>query len=110
MIRMFGPSTFSVSPSFPIPRISCFLTLLTHTASLDGYAYGHYERKGRSGFPSYTLDNARPQCTIKREECFINVKGADGGAPRASDVFKHIAFERPECGDCGKLDAYKQIF
>ncbi|OJT14234.1 3-O-alpha-D-mannopyranosyl-alpha-D-mannopyranose xylosylphosphotransferase [Trametes pubescens] len=75
-------------------------------SSLDGYAYGHYDRKGRSGFPSYTLDDARPQCTIKREECF-NVKGADGGAPRASDVFKHIAFERPECGDCAMLALVK---
>lgn len=89
---------------FSSPSTSLFSNVhISHAASLDGYAYGHYDRKGRSGFPSYTLDNARPQCTIKREECFIDVKGADGGAPRASDVFKHIAFERPECGDCGTL-------
>ena len=40
-------------------------------------------------------------CTIKRDECFA-IKAPNGGAPRASDIFKHVAFDRTECGDCSE--------
>ena len=43
-------------------------------------------------------------CTIKRDECF-GVRGPDGGAPTASQVFKHVAFERTECGDCSECSS-----
>ncbi|KAI0671047.1 hypothetical protein C8Q78DRAFT_973893 [Trametes maxima] len=68
-------------------------------SSLDGYAYGHFEKKGKHNWASFTADDVRPQCSIKRDECF-DIKGANGGAPTASEVFKHIAFENPKCGDC----------
>ncbi|KAI0366952.1 hypothetical protein BV20DRAFT_951200 [Pilatotrama ljubarskyi] len=75
-------------------------------SSLDGYAYGHFGLKGSRGWPSFTLNDTRPACTMKRDECF-NVKGADGGPAGASDVFKHIAFDRYECGDCMMLALVK---
>ncbi|KAL7279706.1 hypothetical protein ACG7TL_006113 [Trametes sanguinea] len=62
-------------------------------SSLDGYPYGHTQNKGRYGWGSYDRDDDRLECTIKRSECF-DIRG------RASDVFKHIAFEKPACGDC----------
>ncbi|KAJ2967277.1 hypothetical protein NUW54_g13549 [Trametes sanguinea] len=63
-------------------------------SSLDGYPYGHTQNKGKHGWGSYDKDDERLECIIKRSECF-DVRG------RASDLFKHIAFERPTCGDCG---------
>ncbi|OSD02439.1 hypothetical protein PYCCODRAFT_1467800 [Trametes coccinea BRFM310] len=62
-------------------------------SSMDGFPYGHVNNKGTHGWGNYGLDDERPECTIKRSECF-DVRG------RASDVFKHIAFENPSCGDC----------
>ncbi|KAI9064662.1 hypothetical protein FKP32DRAFT_1648980 [Trametes sanguinea] len=62
-------------------------------SSLDGYPYGHTQNKGKHGWGGYDKDDERLECTIKRSECF-DVRG------RASDLFKHIAFERPACGDC----------
>ncbi|KAI0629884.1 hypothetical protein C8Q77DRAFT_1065020 [Trametes polyzona] len=76
-------------------------------SSLDGYAYGHYDHKTKNGFATYGADEKRPECKIKRSECF-DIKGADGGPPRASDVFKHIAFENTDCGDCAILALVKE--
>ncbi|KAI0323660.1 hypothetical protein GY45DRAFT_553660 [Cubamyces sp. BRFM 1775] len=68
-------------------------------SSLDGFPYGHFQQKGEHGWGSYGVDDARPDCVIKRDTCF-NAQGRDGNPPTASDVFKHIAFRRPDCGDC----------
>ncbi|KAI8994106.1 hypothetical protein BD414DRAFT_273374 [Trametes punicea] len=68
-------------------------------SSMDGFPYGYFGLKGKNGWAAYGVNDARPRCTIRRNECF-DVKGPDGGQPHASDVFKHIAFEKPECGDC----------
>lgn len=65
-------------------------------ASLDGYPYT-WLGEGRESFHRLTPDISSddlPSCTIRYDECFE-------GYSRASDVFKHIAFEKPECGDCG---------
>ena len=36
-------------------------------------------------------------CTIKGEKCF-GLKGADGSASlKASEIFKEIAFNKPQC-------------
>ncbi|KAH9849530.1 hypothetical protein C2E23DRAFT_737200 [Lenzites betulinus] len=75
-------------------------------SSLDGYAYGEYNKRTKNGFPALGAGDERPECSMKRNECF-DIKGPDGGAPRASDIFKHIAFERPECGDCAILALVK---
>ncbi|KAI0768964.1 hypothetical protein BD413DRAFT_478467 [Trametes elegans] len=63
-------------------------------SALDGYAYGIYENKKEDEWPRFGISDVRPQCTIKRDECF------PPGTTRASDLFKYIAFEKPECGDC----------
>ncbi|KAH9916760.1 uncharacterized protein BXZ73DRAFT_53589 [Epithele typhae] len=88
-----------------------------HFSSQDGYAYNPYGRRGEGGWPGFEpeeppkkplkekerlqkeAERARRMCTIKREECF-GVRGPEGGAPSASEVFKRIAFEKTECGDC----------
>ena len=82
-------------------------------ASLDGYAYNPFGRRGREGWPGFDpadadpkspserVERAKRMCTIKRDECFA-IKAPNGGAPRASDIFKHIAFDRTECGDCSE--------
>ncbi|EPS98615.1 hypothetical protein FOMPIDRAFT_59328 [Fomitopsis schrenkii] len=67
-------------------------------SSLDGYAYA-WLGEGRDSFHRLTPDISSddlPSCTISYHECFE-------GYSRASDVFKHIAFEKPQCGDCGIL-------
>lgn len=45
-------------------------------------------------------EKKKRRCTIQRDECF-GLKGADGGPPTASAIFKEIAFNKPKCGDCG---------
>ena len=91
-------------------------------ASLDGYAYNPYGRRGSQGWPGFqeeaVLVNPSPKeeakakaerkrraCTIKRDEC-LNIKGPDGGPPSASHVFKHIAFDRTDCGDCSTYSPF----
>ncbi|KZT64246.1 hypothetical protein DAEQUDRAFT_732853 [Daedalea quercina L-15889] len=64
-------------------------------SSLDGYAYAGLGA-GASSFQRLTPDVPEgdlPTCTINFDECLA-------GYSRASDVFKHIAFEDPKCGDC----------
>ena len=84
-------------------------------ASLDGYAYNQFgQRRIEDNFPGFETKSAwkswfpddnmeeereRRKCTIKRDECF-GVRGPDGGPPTASEVFKRVAFENVECGDC----------
>ncbi|TFY56037.1 hypothetical protein EVJ58_g7880 [Rhodofomes roseus] len=63
-------------------------------SSLDGYAYAGLGLGGP--FKQVTPDVAEddlPTCTISFDECFP-------GYSRASDVFKYVAFENPQCGDC----------
>ncbi|PCH40329.1 hypothetical protein WOLCODRAFT_136778 [Wolfiporia cocos MD-104 SS10] len=63
--------------------------------SLDGYAYATLGTGG-GHFPSFLPDEqerALPKCTINYARCFA-------GHSRASDVFKHIAFDNYRCGDC----------
>lgn len=78
--------------------LNCWRRELTdkcHQASMDGYPYtwlgegGSFDRLT----PDISSDDL-PSCTISYDECF-------GGYSRASDVLKHIAFENPQCGDCG---------
>ncbi|KAF9818549.1 hypothetical protein IEO21_02654 [Rhodonia placenta] len=64
-------------------------------SSQDGYAYGSLGY-GQDNFPSSTPDvpeESLPTCEIHFSQCFA-------GYTRASDVFKRIAFEAHECGDC----------
>ncbi|RPD56204.1 hypothetical protein L226DRAFT_535831 [Lentinus tigrinus ALCF2SS1-7] len=74
-----------------------------HFSSLDGYAYNPYGRRGEGGWPGYNEDAMndpeKHSCTIKRDECF-GIQGVNGGPPTASEVFKEIAFNKPQCGDC----------
>ncbi|TFK86284.1 hypothetical protein K466DRAFT_493131 [Polyporus arcularius HHB13444] len=75
-----------------------------HFSSLDGFAYNPYGFRGEGGWPAYPADppddeKDKNSCTIKREECF-DIQGTDGGPPTASEVFKEIAFNKPQCGDC----------
>ncbi|KAH9917959.1 uncharacterized protein B0H18DRAFT_883279 [Fomitopsis serialis] len=63
-------------------------------SSLDGYAYAGLGTG--APFSRVTPDVAEDDlltCTISYDECFA-------GYSRASDVFKHVAFENPQCGDC----------
>lgn len=52
--------------------------------------------------PSSVKAEDLPECTIFYDECFT-----DAGAPftRATDLFKHIAFQNPQCGDCGAFSS-----
>ncbi|OSX57791.1 hypothetical protein POSPLADRAFT_1067806 [Postia placenta MAD-698-R-SB12] len=64
-------------------------------SSQDGYAYGSLGY-GQDNFPSSTPDvpeESLPTCEIRFSHCFA-------GYTRASDVFRRIAFEAHECGDC----------
>ncbi|KAI1789382.1 hypothetical protein LXA43DRAFT_893004 [Ganoderma leucocontextum] len=76
-----------------------------HFSSLDGYAYNQYGRRGVGGWPGYDpekfdeKDRKNRKCTILRDECF-GITGLAGGPPTASAIFKHIAFDKPHCGDC----------
>lgn len=70
-------------------------------ASQDGYPYSYIDETEHSQWqdfrPSTTSPDDLPECTISFDECFVH-----DNAPltRASDVFKHVAFRRPACGDC----------
>ncbi|KAI0788222.1 hypothetical protein C8Q74DRAFT_1196372 [Fomes fomentarius] len=71
-----------------------------HFTNLDGYAYNFYGRTGNGNWPKEEWERNRRKCVIKRDECFGSVRAADGGPPKASDIFKEIAFNKPQCGDC----------
>lgn len=73
---------------------------MVSAASQDGYAYGSLGY-GQDNFPSSTPDvpeESLPTCEIHFSQCFA-------GYTRASDVFKRIAFEAHECGDCGEFQS-----
>ena len=71
-------------------------------AALDGYPYAYVTDQHHDDWqwfkPSTVPEDKLPECTISFDECFT-----DNGEPftRASDVFKHIAFQNIRCGDCG---------
>ncbi|KAH9933266.1 hypothetical protein B0H21DRAFT_835315 [Amylocystis lapponica] len=67
-------------------------------SSLDGYAYVGLGTNGLKHFHSLQADEDadRPYCEIEYATCF----GEPGESGSASEVFKHIAFARLECGDC----------
>ncbi len=98
-------------------------------ANLDGYAYNFYGRTGNGHWPMFDEENfpefsdgdegsqkkeewerGRRKCVIKRDECFGSVRAADGGPPKASDIFKEIAFNKPQCGDCGTSSWSRVLF
>lgn len=70
-------------------------------SALDGYPYMYVTEASHADWqylrPSSVAEEDLPECTIFYDECFT-----DGGAPfeRASELFKHIAFRNPQCGDC----------
>ncbi|KIP04248.1 hypothetical protein PHLGIDRAFT_76231 [Phlebiopsis gigantea 11061_1 CR5-6] len=71
------------------------------SAALDGYPYAYITEEVHSDWqwfkPSTVKEEDLPECTLVYDECFT-----DGGASftHASEVFKHIAFRQPQCGDC----------
>lgn len=73
------------------------------SSALDGYPYMYITEADHSDWqwfkPGSVSEEDLPECTIFYDECFT-----DGGAPfeRASELFKHIAFRNPQCGDCGE--------
>ncbi|KAI0741527.1 hypothetical protein C8Q80DRAFT_1273944 [Daedaleopsis nitida] len=85
-------------------------------SSLDGYAYNDYGRRGEGGWPTFGIEELphlewptekdawererdQRKCTIKRDECF-GFRLSDGEPPKASEIFKQIAFGNTKCGDC----------
>jgi hypothetical protein len=76
--------------------------LIADVASLDGYPYMYLTEADHSDWqwfkPSSIPEDKLPECTIWYDECFT-----DGGAQftHASELFKHMAFKKPQCGDCG---------
>jgi hypothetical protein len=76
-------------------------------ASLDGYPYAFLGARGSPSWPQMTDKSqwlySRPagfrcpkiqECQISLDICFPIALN------RASEVFKHVAFENPQCGDC----------
>ena len=59
----------------------------------------HGGKDADAGVVTTVKEEDLPVCTLVYDECFAD----DTGAPfaRASEVFKHIAFRKPQCGDCG---------
>ncbi|KZT09088.1 uncharacterized protein LAESUDRAFT_537492 [Laetiporus sulphureus 93-53] len=67
-------------------------------SSLDGYPYSDLGTRGQKHWPVFTpgMDEKRlPSCRISFDECFSPTAGN-----RASDIFKGIAFDKMQCGDC----------
>ncbi|KDQ61660.1 hypothetical protein JAAARDRAFT_518082 [Jaapia argillacea MUCL 33604] len=60
-------------------------------SSGDGYPYREISKGRTSAWPDYRFKSE--VCTITRVECF-------GDSNSAGEIFKRIAFEKPECGDC----------
>ncbi|KAI0313282.1 hypothetical protein OF83DRAFT_564266 [Amylostereum chailletii] len=62
-------------------------------SSADGYPYTDY-RKGRKDVWPTIRPSSGKMCSMSRTECFPpELTGA-------SDVFAHVAFDEPSCGDC----------
>ncbi|KAG8885296.1 hypothetical protein FRB98_001881 [Tulasnella sp. 332] len=81
-------------------------------SSFDGYPYTNLGSKGYRSFPEFTDKSASRAriahpaftCTLNSMTCF-NVPQGQGlhSTPfitKASDMFKHVAFRHPDCGDC----------
>ncbi|KZV65257.1 hypothetical protein PENSPDRAFT_756655 [Peniophora sp. CONT] len=60
-------------------------------SSMDGYPYYEVRQNETMEHPKLLDPNL---CTISRAKCFPS------SIASASEAFKHIAFVRPECGDC----------
>lgn len=78
-------------------------------SALDGYPYLNFDpdtkdkRRGNK-WPRYTRAAAEadlPQCTIDYAKCFVSPAGKP--FTTASELFKHVAFREPQCGDCMTL-------
>lgn len=73
------------------------------TASFDGYPYAGLGVHGQRQFPNFTqpADWETPQmhahpgkrCKLQLEKCFKTFTSAN-------EVFQHVAFAEPACGDC----------
>jgi hypothetical protein len=61
-------------------------------ASQDGYPYTFLGDRGSGRWPQFPAQYMR--CVIEFSQCFPS------GLSSASEVFKHVAFEAPQCGDC----------
>jgi len=71
-------------------------------SSLDGFPYLNLGPTGKTSFPSLTPDTAEmalPRCRLSYSQCFTVDKTLGDGS-KASEVFKHLAFRDPRCGDC----------
>ncbi len=85
-------------------------TCIDPSASLDGYAFNQYGRRGVGGWPGYDperfdgKDKNKRICTIRRDQCFSIT-----GPPTASAIFKHIAFDKPHCGDCSTCTPFRLV-
>ncbi len=74
-------------------------------ASYDGYPYSGLGRRGWKIWPSFAARGGNEtvvkhpaySCKISLKQCFVLPEGA---AQTASEIFKHVAFRTPECGDC----------
>lgn len=85
-------------------------------ASYDGYPYAGMGRSGFKEYPDLTSSNPTTRgnhqgnrCTIQLATCFT-VPDSKGGtlasqATKASEIFKHVAFRNPQCGDCSEFPA-----
>lgn len=70
-------------------------------ASQDGYPYTFLGERGSSRWPQFPAPHApHMRCTIEFEKCFPS------GLTSASEMFKHVAFAAPECGDCSTSAPY----
>lgn len=69
--------------------------------SMDGYAYEDVPRvrslTNGDTWPTFDDSRGPDRCTISHE-CFPETFWS--GEANAEDVLKHVAFERPRCGDC----------
>ncbi|TFY57965.1 hypothetical protein EVJ58_g6702 [Rhodofomes roseus] len=71
-------------------------------SSLDGFPYLNLGPNGKPSFPALTPDIAEmalPRCRLSYSQCFVVDKTVGDGS-KASEVFKHLAFRDPRCGDC----------
>ncbi|KZT09090.1 uncharacterized protein LAESUDRAFT_722792 [Laetiporus sulphureus 93-53] len=67
-------------------------------SSLDGYPYSGLGTRGQQHWPTFTPgtdEKGLPSCSISFDECF-----SPNASNRASDIFKGIAFDKLQCGDC----------
>ncbi|KAI0345638.1 hypothetical protein BDW22DRAFT_1481867 [Trametopsis cervina] len=68
-------------------------------SALDGYPYSFLDNDHRDlpSFRSTERPEDLPECSISYDQCFT-----DEGTvfTKASDVFTHISFKNPQCGDC----------